>query len=94
MSSFVLLKITTSLKVILCCAVVIAGFFVGTEGEINFSLMGTIFGVLSSLFVCLNSIFTKKMINIVDNNSWKLCFYVSIDESFFFCHGSSIEQYE
>ena len=74
--SYLFLHIRTSFKVILCCLVVIFGFFIGAEGEINFSLIGTIFGVMSSLFVSLNSIYTKKMIPIVDNNSWKLCFYV------------------
>ncbi|KAK8795362.1 hypothetical protein WA588_004207 [Blastocystis sp. NMH] len=73
--SYLFLHIRTSFKVILCCLVVIFGFFIGAEGEINFSLIGTIFGVMSSLFVSLNSIYTKKMIPIVDNNSWKLCFY-------------------
>ena len=79
--SYLFLGISTSLQVILCCGVVIAGFFIGTDGEINFSLIGTIFGVMSSLFVSLNSIFTKKMIPIVESNSWKLCFYVG----YYFC---------
>lgn len=76
MYSFLFLGIRTSIPVILCCCVVIFGFYIGADGEINFSLIGTIFGVMSSLFVSLNSIYTKKMISIVDNNSWKLCFYV------------------
>lgn len=74
--SYLMLGITTSFPVIVCCSIVIFGFYVGSEGEVDFSLMGTLFGVFSSLFVSLNSIFTKKMIPIVDNNSWKLCFYV------------------
>lgn len=61
---------------IVCCGIVIFGFFIGSEGEIAFSLLGTVFGVFASLFVSLNSIFTKKMISVVDNNSWRLCFYV------------------
>ena len=76
--SYLFLGIKTSLAVITCCAIVIFGFYIGSDGEVNFSLIGTIFGVLSSLFVSLNSIYTKKMIPIVDNNSWKLCFYVSL----------------
>ena len=74
--SYLFLGIRTSLPVIGCCLVVIYGFYVGADGEINFSLLGTVFGVLSSLFVSLNSIYTKKMIPIGENNSWKLCFYV------------------
>ena len=82
--SYLMLGITTSFPVIVCCSIVIFGFYVGSEGEVDFSLMGTLFGVCSSLFVSLNSIFTKKMIPIVDNNSWKLCFYVSCLSSLLF----------
>ena len=74
--SYLFLGISTSLPVIACCGIVIFGFYIGADGEVNFSLIGTLFGVMSSLFVSLNSIYTKKMIPIVDNNSWKLCFYV------------------
>lgn len=74
--SYAFLGISTSLPVILCCSIVIFGFFIGSEGELDFSLMGTIFGVCSSLFVSLNSICTKGMMPKVENNSWKLCFYV------------------
>lgn len=73
---YIILGLTTSLPVLLCCGIVIFGFFIGSEGEIAFSFLGTVFGVFASLFVSLNSIFTKKMITAVDNNSWKLCFYV------------------
>ncbi len=73
---YLFLGITTSCPVIACCCVVLFGFYIGSEGELDFSFLGTVFGVLSSLFVSLNSIYTKKMISRVDNNSWKLCFYV------------------
>ena len=76
--SYLFLGISTSLPVIACCGIVIFGFYIGADGEVNFSLIGTLFGVMSSLFVSLNSIYTKKMIPIVDNNSWKLCFYVCL----------------
>ena len=76
MNSYVFLGIKTSVAVLICCGVVIFGFYIGSDGEIDFSLLGTVFGVLSSLFVSLNSIYTKKMIPLVENNSWKLCFYV------------------
>merc|ERR1712154_456684 len=56
-----MLGISSSPKTLLCLLVVIFGFFLGSSGELNFSLKGTIAGVLSSLFVSLNSIFTKKV---------------------------------
>jgi len=78
------LGIPTSCKTICCLAIVIGGFVVGTHGEINFSLEGTVSGVLSSLFVSLNSIFTKKVLPVVDDNHWKLTFYNNLNASFFF----------
>jgi GDP-fucose transporter C1 len=65
----------TSLKTLLCLGIVIAGFFMGANGEVNFSMIGTMFGIMSSLFVSLNSIFTKKVLPAVDNDHWKLTFY-------------------
>ena len=36
-------------------------------------------GVCSSLFVSLNSIFTKKVLPVVDNDHWKLTFYNNVN---------------
>jgi GDP-fucose transporter C1 len=69
----------TSLKTLLCLGVVIAGFFMGANGEVNFSMIGTMFGIMSSLFVSLNSIFTKKVLPAVDNDHWKLTFYNNVN---------------
>jgi len=65
MFSYLMLRITSSCKTIMCLAIVVIGFFMGSQGEINFSLIGTVCGVLSSLFVSLNSIYTKKVRSIV-----------------------------
>jgi GDP-fucose transporter C1 len=56
----------------------------GSHGEINFSLKGTIAGICSSLFVSLNSIFTKKVLPAVDDNHWKLTFYNNVNACFLF----------
>ena len=77
--SRVFLGIPTSFKTILCLGVVIVGFLMGSHGELNFSLIGTVSGVLSSLFVSLNSIFTKKVLPVVDDNHWKLTFYNNVN---------------
>jgi solute carrier family 35 (GDP-fucose transporter), member C1 len=69
----------TSQKVMLSLAIVIFGFFIGSSGELNFSFRGTIAGVISSLFVSLNSIYTKKVLPVVDNDSWKLTYYNNIN---------------
>jgi solute carrier family 35 (GDP-fucose transporter), member C1 len=74
----------TSSRVMMCLGIVILGFFVGSWGEINFSLRGTVAGVISSLFVSLNSIYTKKILPVVDNDSWKLTFYNNVNASILF----------
>eukprot|EP00565_Helicotheca_tamesis_P005293 CAMPEP_0185731752 /NCGR_PEP_ID=MMETSP1171-20130828/13903_1 /TAXON_ID=374046 /ORGANISM="Helicotheca tamensis, Strain CCMP826" /LENGTH=340 /DNA_ID=CAMNT_0028401077 /DNA_START=189 /DNA_END=1211 /DNA_ORIENTATION=+ len=82
--SRVLLGIPTSTKTILCLFVVILGFFIGSAGELNFSVKGTIAGVCSSLFVSLNSIFTKKILPAVDDNHWRLTYYNNVNASVLF----------
>lgn len=56
----------------------------GSHGELNFSLIGTVSGIMSSLFVSLNSIFTKKVLPVVDDNHWKLTFYNNVNACFLF----------
>lgn len=77
--SQVILGSTTSARTGVCLIVVIAGFFMGAKGEVNFTVIGTAFGICSSLFVSLNSIFTKKVLPAVDNDHWKLTFYNNIN---------------
>lgn len=70
---------TTSLRTGICLLIVIAGFFLGAKGEAKFSQIGTMFGICSSVFVSLNSIFTKKVLPAVDNDHWKLTFYNNVN---------------
>lgn len=71
-------------QVMYCLGIVIIGFFIGSTGELNFSLKGTVAGILSSLFVSLNSIYTKKILPAVDNDHWKLTFYNNVNASIMF----------
>lgn len=73
--TWAILGMTSSCKTIMCLLIVIMGFVMGSWGELNFSLWGTLAGVMSSLFVSLNSIFTKKVLPVVDDNHWTLTFY-------------------
>ena len=77
--SWLLLGVPTNTKTAACIAVVILGFVVGAQGELNFSLIGTGYGILSSLFVSLNSIFTKKVLSIVEDNHWRLTLYNNVN---------------
>lgn len=58
--TYFILGSASSCKTVVCHLVVIAGFFVGSWGEVNFSVFGTLAGVTSSLFVSLNCILPKE----------------------------------
>jgi|UPI0001D42ADD GDP-fucose transporter C1 len=79
-----LLGSSTSSKTMLCLGLVILGFFMGSQGESNFSIYGTVAGIFSSLFVSLNSIYTKKILPAVDNDHWRLTFYNNINACILF----------
>eukprot|EP00538_Stauroneis_constricta_P011546 CAMPEP_0119556528 /NCGR_PEP_ID=MMETSP1352-20130426/8444_1 /TAXON_ID=265584 /ORGANISM="Stauroneis constricta, Strain CCMP1120" /LENGTH=352 /DNA_ID=CAMNT_0007603495 /DNA_START=147 /DNA_END=1205 /DNA_ORIENTATION=- len=74
----------TSPRTLMCLGVVILGFFMGSSGEVNFSFKGTVAGICSSLFVSLNSIFTKKVLPAVDNDHWRLTFYNNVNACILF----------
>jgi GDP-fucose transporter C1 len=67
--TYFILGVSTSTKAIMCCGVVMFGFAVGSFGEINFSLMGWGFGIVSSIFVALYGIFVKRALNVLNNDS-------------------------
>jgi len=72
----------TSLSAIGCCGAIVAGFYLGVDQEDasgSFSLRGTIYGILASLFVSLFSIYTKKILPVVDGNIWALTFYNNVN---------------
>ena len=62
----------------------IAGFIIGINGEIDFSLVGTAAGVISSVFVSLNSIFTARMLPVVDNDKSMLLYYNNLNATILF----------
>jgi len=85
--TYFILGTKTSVAAIACCAVILGGFFMGVDQEDvsgSFSLSGTIYGVLASLFVALFSIYTKKVMPVVDGNIWALTFYNNINACFLF----------
>lgn len=69
--TYMMLGETTSRNTLVCLGLVIIGFLVGSEGEVNFSMIGTLFGVASSVFVSLNSIYTKKVMPFVNDDKCK-----------------------
>ena len=82
--TFAILGERTSLRVVACLAAVVAGFFLGARGEMRFSLLGTSFGVVSSVFVSLNSIAQKRYMGVVEDNIWRLSAYNNINACLLF----------
>jgi solute carrier family 35 (GDP-fucose transporter), member C1 len=66
---------STSRKSIMCCVVIVIGYIISVDGEVNFSLTGVIFGLASSVFVSLYSIQVKRVLPAVDGNTWRLMIY-------------------
>lgn len=81
---FVVLRQITSMPAMGCCAMVVSGFVLGNAHEMRWSLFGVVFGVTSSFFVAMNSIFVKKKFSLVDNDPWKITLYNNINASFLF----------
>ena len=82
--SYLILGQKTSVATMLCLLVVILGFFVGTEGEVNLNVLGTLFGVIASVFVSMHSVYTKKSNGFVGGDKWKLAFYSNFIASFMY----------
>ena len=84
--TFGLLGERTSLPVLGTLAVVVAGFFLGSAGEVRFSWTGCLFGIASSLFVALNGIYNKKALaeKELSNNIWRLSLYNNVSASLLF----------
>ena len=82
--SFLFLQKTTSYNTLGTLFIIIIGFVVGIDGEVDFNLIGTLSGVMSSVFVSLNSIFTARMLPKVENDNNALQFYNNLNACFLF----------
>ncbi|XP_011639613.1 GDP-fucose transporter 1 [Pogonomyrmex barbatus] len=85
--TYILLGQTTSLKCIICCTVIIAGFWLGVDQEHiagSLSVLGTFFGVLGSLLLSLYSIRMKQTLPIVNQDIWLLSYYNNVYSIFIF----------
>ncbi|ETO32902.1 GDP-L-fucose transporter [Reticulomyxa filosa] len=77
--TYCLLAQQTDRNTVAWCIAIIVGYLMGCDGEVHFSIIGVVFGVLSSAFVALNSIYVKKILPIVDESSEKLMMYNNIN---------------
>lgn len=85
--TYILLGQKTSAKCMICCAVIIAGFWLGVDQEKvagSLSVVGTFFGVLGSLLLSLYSIRTKQTLPAVNQDIWLLSYYNNVYSIFIF----------
>jgi len=85
--SYLILGHQTSKPALLCCFVIIAGFFLGVDQEDasgTLSVIGVIYGVLASFCVALNAIYTKKTLPIVGDSIWLMTMYNNLNACFLF----------
>jgi GDP-fucose transporter C1 len=82
--TFIFLGKKTSVMACTTLVIIMVGFYVGIDGEVNFSLIGTSAGVLSSVFVSLNSIFTARVLPVVDNDKSLLLYYNNLNATLLF----------
>lgn len=77
--SYLMLGVKTSPRAIVACFVVMVGFAIGAKGEPKLSIVGLVFGVVSSACVALYSILVKRSLALpaIDNNHWRLLAYNS-----------------
>lgn len=85
--TYLILGQTTSLPCIICCIIIIVGFWLGVDQEHDtgsFSSLGTAFGILGSLSLALYSIHTKKVLPALDQEIWLLSYYNNLYSCFIF----------
>lgn len=85
--SSLVLRRHTSLRAGACCGLVVVGFIVGIDQEGvsgTLSTRGVIYGLITSLFVALVGIYTKKALDIADMDSIKITLYNNFNASFIF----------
>ena len=76
--TYLILNVKTSMLTVGCCAIVMAGFGIGSFGELHFSLIGWLFGIVSSVFAALYGIYVKKALNVLNDDKDTLLNYNTI----------------
>ncbi|KAJ3511320.1 hypothetical protein NLJ89_g4163 [Agrocybe chaxingu] len=78
-TSFIFLHARPSLRILLCCAVVTMGFFIGVflDGT-PISLVGVFFGVASSAITAVHSVVIKQSLQVVGGSALSLSWYTNL----------------
>ena len=77
--SFLMLSSRPSLRILLCCATVTFGFFIGVflDGT-PLSVVGVSFGVASSAITAIHSVVIKQSLNVVNGSALALSWYTNL----------------
>jgi GDP-fucose transporter C1 len=77
--SFFMLSSRPSLRILLCCAIVTFGFFIGVflDGT-PLSVVGVSFGVASSAITAIHSVVIKQSLNVVNGSALALSWYTNL----------------
>lgn len=79
LTSFIFLSARPSLSILLACAIVTCGFFVGVFLDgVNVSAKGIIFGVVSSATTAVHAVVIKKAIRLLNDSALDLCWYSNL----------------
>nr|CAD7598337.1 unnamed protein product [Timema genevievae] len=93
--TYVILHQKTSYQTVICCSIIVSGFWLGVDQESvagSLSILGTLFGVLGSLSLSLYSIYTKRVLPLVDQQIWLLSYYNNVYSMFLFLPLIAINQ--
>lgn len=91
--TYLILRNTTSLKAIICCGIIIAGYLISViqeNGLGTLSLSGLFYGLSASFAVSLFSILTSKGLAFVDGSVWRLTFYNNLNSFLLFIIGIAV----
>ncbi|XP_022647141.1 GDP-fucose transporter 1-like isoform X3 [Varroa jacobsoni] len=80
--TYIILKQRTSLYALVCCGVIIGGFLLGVDQEESsgtLSLIGIIYGLIASASLSLYSIYTKKVLKLVNDSVSLLSYYNNVN---------------
>ncbi|KAF4533533.1 hypothetical protein B566_EDAN001018 [Ephemera danica] len=85
--TYLILGQRTSSQAVLCCLIIIGGFWLGVDQENvagSLSVLGTVYGVLGSLSLSMYSIYTKQLLPFVKQEIWLLSYYNNFYSSVLF----------
>lgn len=72
----------SSVRTVLSSITVVIGYIFGVDGEVNFSMKGTLFGAGASLVGTFYTIFLKRFLSNVVKSSYELQFYNNFNSCF------------